>query len=77
MSMVPTLRRELHSGISSSRKKKKEVHAHSIDVEVDIHSHKVDVIFKGLMIRGVVIDGGSSINVMIEEIMSTLGLCIM
>ena len=71
--MVPTLLHKLHSGISSSRKKK-EVHVHSIDAKVETNAPKVDVICKGLMIKGVIIDSGSSVNVMIEDIMSTLGL---
>ena len=62
------------SGISSSRKKKKEVHVHSIDAEVDIDAPKVDVICNGLVIKGVIIDREFSINMMTKEIMITLWL---
>lgn len=66
VALVPSLRRDLRSGINT-RRRKKNTHAHLVEVEVD-------VICNGTHVKSVLIDGGATVNVISEDLLKVLGL---
>ena len=45
-----------------------------VEAEVDIYSPQVDVVCNDLHVKNVLVDGGSTVNVISEVLMETLGL---
>ncbi|KAH9296577.1 hypothetical protein KI387_040165, partial [Taxus chinensis] len=64
-------RRELQSGLNARRSK--EVEVPILEAEADPYAPQAEVLYNGISIHDVLVDGGVVVNVMTESVMNMLG----